>query len=158
MTAVVHLIKMISGEIQAQACDVEEIETVRATSRNSNSLMWTKFWGQAAKKTAVRRVAKLAPLAFDLWERARQIDNEDYRVTKAVVSRTDRPGSAVKAIGLAEQGDELADRIKPPRRNDATEAATEGTEEEMSYINQLTSVFVFSSNLCLRLCNFNSLT
>jgi recombination protein RecT len=37
---------------------VEDVEKARAAGKAHDSLMWTKFWGEGARKTAIRRMVK----------------------------------------------------------------------------------------------------
>ncbi len=53
----------------------QEIEQIRHMSKQPDSLMWTKRWGEGAKKTVVRQLAKYLRLSPEM-ARAIEIDNE----------------------------------------------------------------------------------
>jgi phage RecT family recombinase len=55
------IIKLTNGEVLRDVLDMEDIERARAQSKQPNGLMWGKFWGEAARKTALRRCSKQAP-------------------------------------------------------------------------------------------------
>lgn len=50
--------KHANGEPFLDVLSLEDIEKARSCSQSSDSLMWTKFWGEGARKTAIRRMAK----------------------------------------------------------------------------------------------------
>jgi recombination protein RecT len=60
------IIKLKNGEVLRDVMSKREIETSRRQSRAPNSLMWTKFWGEGARKTVLKRCAKQAPTSSDL--------------------------------------------------------------------------------------------
>lgn len=68
-------ITLATGEVIRDVMDRGTIERARGQSRASNSLMWTKFYSEAAKKTVLRRAAKQAPFSADL-ERLFNRDDE----------------------------------------------------------------------------------
>ena len=55
------IIKLTNGEVLRDVLDMEDIERARAQSKQPNGLMWGKFWGEAARKTALKRCSKQAP-------------------------------------------------------------------------------------------------
>jgi len=57
------IITLGNGERILEVARLSEIEAVRKKSRAPNSLMWTDFWGEGARKTVLRRAAKAAPQA-----------------------------------------------------------------------------------------------
>lgn len=58
-------IKLISGEDLIDWMSVEDVEKVRAKSKQPNSLMWKDHWDEGARKTVFRRLAKWAPLSAE---------------------------------------------------------------------------------------------
>ena len=69
------IIRLSSGEILRDVMSKHEIERSRAQSKAPNSLMWTKFWGEGAKKTVMRHCSKQAPADSEL-ERLMARDEE----------------------------------------------------------------------------------
>lgn len=57
--------KLKDGGIQREVMTVGDIERARKTSRAPNSLMWKDFWGEGARKTVIKRLAKYLPLSAD---------------------------------------------------------------------------------------------
>jgi len=65
-----------------EVMSTEDVEAVRAQSRAPDSLMWTKFPGEAYRKTVLRRCAKRIPLKFDeALEATLNADNETFDMT-----------------------------------------------------------------------------
>jgi recombination protein RecT len=68
------IIKLKNGEVLRDVMTKKEIETSRHQSRAPNSLMWTKFWGEGARKTVLKRCAKQAPSSADMEQLFRRDD------------------------------------------------------------------------------------
>jgi phage RecT family recombinase len=62
------IIKLKNGEVLRDVMSVKDIETTRSVSRAKDGPMWTKFYGEAARKTVLRRCAKAAPQTAELEE------------------------------------------------------------------------------------------
>jgi recombination protein RecT len=62
------------GGIWREVMTVQEVEQVRAVSRAANSGPWTQWWGEMARKTVLRRLAKRLPLSSDLDDLIRRDD------------------------------------------------------------------------------------
>jgi phage RecT family recombinase len=60
------IIKLKSGEVLRDVMRYSEIEASRNQGRSKNSLMWTKFWDEGARKTVLKRCAKAAPQSAEL--------------------------------------------------------------------------------------------
>lgn len=73
------IIKLKSGEVIRDVMNLKEIEDRRQHSKAPNSLMWTKFYGEGARKTVLRRASKAAPQTSDL-ERLFDRDEEAISV------------------------------------------------------------------------------
>ncbi len=54
--------------------NVEEIEAVRATSKAKDNGPWVAWWGEMARKTAVRRLAKRLPVSSDVERLINSVD------------------------------------------------------------------------------------
>lgn len=66
---------METGMVSCCVMSKAEIEYIRSKSKSKNSLMWTDFWGEGAKKTCIRRHSKLLPLSPDLREKIESDDD-----------------------------------------------------------------------------------
>lgn len=74
--AVYALVKMRNGEIDYEIVTKEEVENIRSKAKAPNSPAWRDFWGEMAKKTIIKRLAKRLPLSTDVQEFFKR-DNED---------------------------------------------------------------------------------
>jgi len=78
-----------SDEVDYEFMTADEVEFVRQTfSRAKDSLMWTKSWGEGAKKTVIRRHSKRWDLSPE--DRAALMDDDDtpdFTAPQVVVSK-----------------------------------------------------------------------
>lgn len=98
---------LANGAEKFDAMNVDQIEAARKQSRAPNSLMWTVFWDQAWKKTALKRFLKTQSLSPEL-ARAIELDNEEFDMGNPGRSRAriaPRRGVAglVEHLGLEEK-------------------------------------------------------
>lgn len=76
-----------NGEPYREVMSSAEIEQVRQQSRAANSLMWTQFWGEGARKTVLRRCAKRIPMPFDdTVEKTLEADNATFEMAPEPVT------------------------------------------------------------------------
>jgi recombination protein RecT len=73
--AVYALAEMADGTEKAEVLTREEIEAIRKKSKGANSSPWVEHWGEMAKKTAFKRLAKWLPLDTEIHN-AIDLDNE----------------------------------------------------------------------------------
>jgi recombination protein RecT len=57
-----------SGETQTATMTKDEVDAIRKRSRSGNSGPWVTDYGEMAKKTTLRRLCKLLPLASEIAE------------------------------------------------------------------------------------------
>ena len=83
----VYAIYRLSGEIlHREIMSADEVETVRAKSRNPDGLLWKDFWTEAWKKTVIRRGFKSIPVGQDLERIIERDDTHfDFDGTATVV-------------------------------------------------------------------------
>jgi phage RecT family recombinase len=60
------IIRLANGDTIRDVLTKKEIEAAKGQSRAQDSLMWTKFYWEGARKTALRRAAKQAPMSAEL--------------------------------------------------------------------------------------------
>ncbi|MGP9819239.1 recombinase RecT [Salinarimonas sp. NSM] len=65
------------GGVYREFMSREEIERVRSVSRAKDSGPWSQWWGEMARKTVLRRLAKRLPMSSDLDDLIRR-DDELY--------------------------------------------------------------------------------
>lgn len=58
--------KTTEGEVYIEVMRRGEVEQVRAASRAANGGPWSNWWGEMARKTAIRRLSKRLPMSTDL--------------------------------------------------------------------------------------------
>lgn len=68
------IIRLKNGEVLRDVMSVQEIEKTRSISRAKDGPMWSKFYGEACRKTVLRRCSKAAPQTSDL---ERMIPDDD---------------------------------------------------------------------------------
>lgn len=90
--------KTKDGGVYREIMTVEEIEQVRAVSRARDGGPWSTWWGEMAKKTVLRRLAKRLPMATDAEEVLRRDEEDDEAPAPAL------PGSVA----------DLNARLRPP--------------------------------------------
>lgn len=97
--------KIMGQHTQVEVMSKDDVEKVRKTSRMPNSLMWTSFWGEGAKKTVIRRIYKWLPKEPKLEEifKRDDEDNFDFNGTDATpapqVTKSDRLSNIIDAQG-----------------------------------------------------------
>ena len=104
------VIKLKSGEVLREVMSYDEIEYVRSVSKARNSGPWTKWWGEMARKTVLRRCAKAAPVQTDLDALLSRADDDDPAEPLDITPRPkgeDFAGSAPDA----EDADELESEV-----------------------------------------------
>jgi phage RecT family recombinase len=80
------------GTRDMEVMTVAEVEEVRATSKAKDSGPWKTWWGEMAKKTVVRRLAKRLPLTADLERLVQRVDDlYDLSATKPEDAEVQRP-------------------------------------------------------------------
>lgn len=57
---------LADGTRELEVMTLKEIEEVRQTSKSQGNGPWVSFWGEMAKKTVVRRLAKRLPVSSDV--------------------------------------------------------------------------------------------
>ncbi len=73
--AVYGIAKTKDGAIYREVMSVDEVEQVRKVSRASGNGPWVQWWGEMAKKTVIRRLAKRLPSSADV-DSVLDADNE----------------------------------------------------------------------------------
>lgn len=109
--------KLKDGGIQREVMTVGDIERARKTSRAPNSLMWKDFWGEGARKTVIKRLAKYLPLSAD-DRRALDRDETEFEAQKrdAMLAKAAEQISAPAAPALTHQaGSEDVEVIEVPQ-------------------------------------------
>lgn len=70
------------GGIYREWMTIEEVNQVRNVSRAKNNGPWVAWWGEMARKTVLRRLAKRLPMSTDLMQ-VFQRDDDHYDLSRA---------------------------------------------------------------------------
>lgn len=62
------IVKTKDGGIYREVMSYDDIEKIRATSKQKDGTFWTQHWNEMAKKTVIRRLAKRLPMSTDVAE------------------------------------------------------------------------------------------
>jgi recombination protein RecT len=107
----------------------DEVEQARSVSRMKDGQAWKRWWGEMARKTAVRRLSKYLPLSPELAA-AIELD---------IRADTGEPTSGIPLIDSREtvndrvrvqteaRLDEIKNQIAPPKANEPPQGATPAT-------------------------------
>lgn len=78
--AVYAVAKTKDGGVYREVMSIEEVTQVRNVSRAKNNGPWVQWWGEMARKTVLRRLAKRLPMSTDLQQVfSRDDDHYDLR-------------------------------------------------------------------------------
>ena len=72
-----------TGDKQSAVMSKQEVEAIRSRSRAGKSGPWVTDFGEMAKKTVVRRLAKMLPLSSEIMEHVHRDDDQFTKVTIA---------------------------------------------------------------------------
>ena len=133
--AVYGIAKTKDGAIYREVMSVDEVEQVRKVSRASGNGPWVQWWGEMAKKTVIRRLAKRLPSSADV-DSVLESDNEASGFVQIEriepVNTTPPPSEQVGALSRlkasmaeAEDDDEVIDA--------ETGEIQDATEEDADY-------------------------
>lgn len=111
--AIAHL---PDGSLEREVMDRAEIEQVRASSRSKDSGPWVTFWGEMARKTVLRRLAKRLPIldpdVDDLLAKQEAGEVIDYE-TGEVVSAAPAPDQPRRIRALEAVKEQAATEPEP---------------------------------------------
>ena len=130
------------GSQMLEVMSMEEIEKVRSVSRAARNGPWVQWWGEMARKTVMRRLAKRLPMSTDLEDEIFARDEtmrtpmleavaEPSPEPERPVSRLDaiehqitEPDPPVEPEVIAEQAEELEAEIEEPGPDDEPDSNT----------------------------------
>jgi recombination protein RecT len=113
-----------NGGRMARFMPSSDIEKVRQAAVSKDSPAWKNHWDEMARKTALRRVLKDAPLSTEKLVKAMEIDDANYDFARAAMEdRT--PGTAGLTARLTG-----ADRTEPTGDDDFTHGADAPAPED----------------------------
>lgn len=70
--------RLPNGMVMREVMDTDQVNQVRAASRSANAGPWKQWWGEMARKTVIRRLAKRLPILDPAVAETIQRDDELY--------------------------------------------------------------------------------
>jgi recombination protein RecT len=104
-----------NGGRMARFMPTSDIEKVRQAAISKDSPAWKNHWDEMARKTALRRVLKDAPLSTEKLVKAMEVDDANYDFARAAMESEQTPGTAGLTARLTG-----ADRKEPTGDDDYT--------------------------------------
>lgn len=90
--------KLANGMVMREVMDTDAIEQVRECSRDKDGI-WKKWYGEMARKTVIRRLAKRLPILDPKVAETIQRDDELYDFAAANADAGDTPAKAAQPTG-----------------------------------------------------------
>jgi recombination protein RecT len=104
--AVYAIAKFKDGDIQREVMSVPQIEKIRAKATGIGKACWSSEWGEMAKKTVIRRLAKRLPSSTDLDQVLASESGNYEPVTVAAVS--EQPQQVEAQVTVADLNRQIA--------------------------------------------------
>jgi recombination protein RecT len=118
------------GGTYIEVMSKEEIDSIRKSSRAAGSGPWTSWYGEMAKKSVIRRLAKRLPMSTDLDD-AIKVDDDLYDLDKPPVvdaaPSSDQAPEPAKPVKAAAKGPKNLNKIIETK----SEPVVEHTEAEL---------------------------
>ena len=100
--------KFRDGDIQREVMSVAQIERIRAKATGIGKACWASEWGEMAKKTVIRRLAKRLPSSNDL-DQVLQSDNAlTQPVTAVTVAQVEQSPPVIEGDVVADLNRQIA--------------------------------------------------
>lgn len=97
-------VKMKSGGKLARFLPKSDIEKIRESSKSKDSPAWRNWWDEMARKCALKRTLKDAPLSTEKFVGAMEQDETDYQLADVLAAETTAPRrGAVAVLGKLQQ-------------------------------------------------------
>lgn len=113
--------RLPNGMVMREVMDREQVEQVRAASRAANGGPWKQWWGEMARKTVIRRLAKRLPILDASVAETIQRDDDLYDFAEGNAAAGDAPAQTAPAPASAPSGP------RRPRGLDKVAEAGNGT-------------------------------
>lgn len=118
------------GTEQSAVLSKEEIDKVRNLSRARNAAAWTTHYGEMAKKTAVRRLAKMLPLSHAAVAAIQHDDETNYTLEPQAPRAVAKADPDALAAALA--GGDVELDATPPEQEAAGKATVAPADGEFT--------------------------
>lgn len=97
------LAKMRNGEIDYEIVTKEEVEHIRSKAKAPNSPAWRDFWGEMAKKTIIKRLAKRLPTSAELQDFFDRDNEENFDFKQNAAKNSESRRSEILKMATAGQ-------------------------------------------------------
>lgn len=114
------------GSQKAEYMTFAEVEVVRKKSKAPNSLMWSDFWGQGARKTAIKRGANYLDLRPEI--RAKLVSEDEAEYGGAVTVSAVAPDLTERRAAIADRTARLTGGTEQPAQEAAASQAEAGSD------------------------------
>lgn len=121
--------KLKDGSVQCELMTRSQVEAIRARSRSKDNGPWVTDFDEMAKKTVIRRIAKLLPLSSEA-ERALEVDSDDYvdsTATAVVTEAMSAPDAQAEAKAAVARTRKLLIHDVPPMPEEPQETQTQSS-------------------------------
>jgi recombination protein RecT len=106
--AVYAIAKFKDGDIQREVMSVAQVEKIRAKATGIGKNCWAAEWGEMAKKTVIRRLAKRLPSSNDL-DQVLASENASYEpITAVTVTEEAPPQQPETKVSVADLNRQIA--------------------------------------------------
>jgi recombination protein RecT len=125
--------KLKSGASFVEIMNRQQIEQVRAVSRAKDDGPWSAWWGEMARKTVLRRLAKRLPMSTDIEAEFERDETMTADVAAAAIAAVPAPVSRLEALEAQVCGPDEDPEPIGEDQDDITPAAVEeaaGVEPE----------------------------
>lgn len=123
ITVVYALFKMAGGALHFDWMTRDEVDRVRATSKSKDEGPWVEWYGEQAKKTVVKRAAKMVPLSPE-FRAAVELDNRF------------ETGTINEPSGLLDSMEDVTSHVMDATRERANGLRERLTKEERAEIDR----------------------
>lgn len=132
--AVYAIAKFKDGDIQREVMSHAQVERIRAKATGIGKACWASEWGEMAKKTVIRRLAKRLPSSNDL-DQVLASDNVNYEPIAAVAVTDQSPQQIGAPVTVADLNRQIAAAAAPEPQPEIVEVENVQPEPEPAAID-----------------------
>jgi recombination protein RecT len=118
------------GGVYREWMTIEEVNQVRNVSRAKNNGPWVQWWGEMARKTVLRRLAKRLPMSTDLMQ-VFQRDDDHYDLSRGSEGAAKLRRLHADFEEPAEEPAQDADFTEAPEAAAGPAAAADDTDDDL---------------------------
>jgi recombination protein RecT len=124
--------EIATGAVYRETMDIDELEKVRAASKQSDGSVWTIWRNEMYRKTVSKRLRKYLPISDDTILDLIDRDNEQFDSKPAVSSAARNVQETIRAGNVSEpiEGEVVKAKPKPKKKKAAKKVAHSEPEPE----------------------------